>query len=59
LATGRAHGVRRQLGVRRDCSPFARHAYIVANVSQVLQLGAPEFYQCVRCRTPRRKQPCS
>lgn len=38
------------------CGEYRRHVWVVANVSQVIQLGADEVYVCYRCRKPR-KQP--
>lgn len=39
------------------CGNFRRHVWVVANVSQVIQLGADEVYVCFRCRKPRRPTP--
>ena len=41
---------------KNACGDYKRHAYIVANVSQVIQCGVPEYYVCIRCRKPKPRQ---
>ena len=39
--------------MKNYCGQYRRHAWVVANVSQVIQFGADEVYVCYRCRKPR------